>query len=152
MQLALHLDRPFCVADRRGFAPPVRGRFAAEDEVPSPRRTPCRLTHLPRRGQRKPAGSVFVDRPSFLANPFDDRHGMCEKRRAIMHRAWLRGELSPRVLRAARFSRAEIDALCRLRGRVLKHLPSLRGRDVVCRCRQGSRWCHGDELLAIANA
>lgn len=150
MQLALLLDKPSSGVDRRGFAPPVSGRFAAEEGLP-PARAPRRLQHLLRRGRRKPAGSVFVDRPSFLANPFDDRHGMCEKRRAIMHRAWLRGEVTPRVLRAARFSHAEIAALYRLRKRVLKRLAALRGRDLVCRCKQASPWCHGDELLDLAN-
>lgn len=137
-------------ADRRRLAPPVSGRFAAEMRASLPR-APRRLQHLPRLNRRKPEGSVFVDKPSFLANPFEGRHGMCEKRRAIMHRAWLRGELSPRVLRAARFSRAEIDALYRLRKRVLKRLPAIRGRDMVCRCRRGFAWCHGDTLLELAN-
>lgn len=73
------------------------------------------------------------------------------KRSVILFAAWLRGDCSPAVLRAAGFSDAEAKALDRRRGILLDRLPSLTGRNLQCWCPLSSDWCHAEILLDMAN-
>lgn len=54
------------------------------------------------------------------------------------------------TLEALRFSPSEIDALERLRARVLVNLHRLAGHDLACWCPQSSAWCHAQTLLRMA--
>jgi len=108
--------------------------------------------HRRRHRQRcKSEGPVFVGRPSLWANPFAGRPGIGQARGTILYQAWLRGDCTPRVLRAARFSEAEMFALERWRDRLLTQLPKLRGRQLRCDCPDGPTWCHAGVLSRIAS-
>lgn len=48
------------------------------------------------------------------------------------------------------FSPAEIDAMERLRARVLTNLHRLSGHDLACWCPKTSDWCHAETLLQLA--
>lgn len=135
--------------DRRGFAPPIKRRCAA-DSMQALRGTPQRLHRTRRKNRKTPPGAVYVGRPTIWANPFTGRYRIGHKRSIILYRAWLRGDCSPRVLRAAGFSKAEIGALVRWRSRVLERLPTLAGQDLQCWCPLTSEWCHADVLLDMA--
>lgn len=135
------------VSDRRGCAPPIKGRSAA-DWIGV---RPARLHRTRRRNRTTPEGAVYVGRPTLWANPFAGRYRIGHKRSVILYRAWLRGDCSLRVLKAAGFSKAEAATLDRLRGRVLDRLPRLAGRNLQCWCPPTSDWCHADVLLDLAN-
>lgn len=86
-----------------------------------------------------------------LANPFNwQRFGFARSYR--LHRRWIDGEIGALELGRMGFCPAEIDALFRLRARVLAALPSLAGVDIVCSCAVKCRWCHGDTLRNRSNA
>lgn len=138
------------ISDRRGCAPPIKGRCAA-DRRPSPFRQPQRLHRTRRRNNKTPPGAVYVGRPTLWANPFSGRYHISHARSVILYGAWLAGDCSPRVLRAAGFSRAEIVTLLRWRERVLAGLSRLAGKDLQCWCPQTSPWCHAEILLRLAN-
>jgi hypothetical protein len=141
------------VSDRRGFAPPIQRRCAA-DSMWAPRQPsrPRRLHRTRRKNNRTPKGAVYVGRPTIWGNPFADRAKIGHKRSVILFSAWLRGDCSPRVLKAAGFTRAEIATLERRRAVLLERLPRLAGKDLQCWCPTSSEWCHADVLLEIANA
>ena len=138
------------VADRRGYAPPIKRRCAA-DSIPPRLRRPQRLHRTRRKNRKTPPGAVYVGRPTVWSNPFAGRYRIGHKRSVILYRAWLRGDCSPRVLKAAGFSRAEAATLSRWRLRVLERLPRLAGRDLQCWCPLTSEWCHAEVLLDLAN-
>lgn len=141
------------VADRRGCAPPIKGRCAADSmKAPVDHFRPRRLHRTRRRNNRTPAGAVYVGRPTIWGNPFANRARIGHKRSVILYAAWIRGDCSPRVLRAAGFSRAEIATLERRRGLLLERLPRLAGKNLQCWCPTSSEWCHADVLLGLANA
>lgn len=126
----------------------------------TPRSGDGSVTAAPRRfarSRRKDAprgyqlGRVYIGRPSLWANPFlSDRFG--HARSVDLHRTWLAGRLPPRRLAVLGFNLCEIDALFRLRRRVLINLPRLAGLNLECWCAPGARFCHGDTLLALANS
>jgi len=136
-------------ADRRGVAPPIKGRCAAG--TGGTRSTPPqRLQRTRRRNRKTPPGAVYVGRPTIWLNPFAGRYRIGHKRSVILFKAWLRGDCSPRVLKAAGFSKAEAAELERRRLRVLQRLPQLAGRDLQCWCPTTSEWCHADVLIQLA--
>jgi hypothetical protein len=137
-------------ADRRGFAPPIIGRFAAPGKEKNVQ--PRRLHRTRRRNAGTPRGAVYVGRPTVWSNPFQGRPGIGHARSVILYRAWLRGELSPLILGCAGFGEHEIAALGRWRQRLLERLSQLAGRDLQCWCPISSAWCHADVLIAVANA
>ena len=145
-----YVQQELAFADRRGFAPPIKGRCAA-DEMSAVSRLPKRLHRTRRRNNRTPKGAVYVGRPTLWSNPFADRYHISHARSVILYGAWLAGDCSPRVLRAAGFSRAEIATLDRWRETVLARLPQLSGRDLQCWCPLTSPWCHAEILLHRAN-
>lgn len=92
------------------------------------------------RGARLPEGAVYVGRPTMWGNPFMGRRWGHAKS-VILHRHWLRGELGALTLERMGFCPAEIEALFRLRVRVLTGLHQLAGRDLACWCPLTSEWC-----------
>ena len=102
-----------------------------------------------KKGRRTPEGVIYAGRPTPLGNPFaTERFG---HRRAVrLHRLWLTGCLGALSLEKLGFSPAEIDALFRLRVRVLERLKQLRGVDLQCWCPLTAP-CHVDTLLELAN-
>lgn len=108
-------------------------------------------TQRPRKqGYRSPPGTRYAGRPTILANPFDGaRFGHAKS--VLLYRRWLAGELGAHSLERIGFCPAEIDALTRLRGRVLGLIPHLRGMKIECWCPMTSRWCHVDLLVTLIN-
>ncbi len=82
-------------------------------------------------------------------NPFQDRVGG-HARSVILHAKWLEGRVGALMLENAGFSPAEIDAISRLRARVLTNLHRLAGRHLACWCPITSDWCHANTLLNMA--
>ncbi len=82
-------------------------------------------------------------------NPFEHRHWSHAKA-TILHQNWLDGRLGALTLERMGFGTGEIDALERLRGRVLTQLHTLAGRDLACWCPVNSDWCHAATLLRMA--
>lgn len=68
----------------------------------------------------------------------------------LLHIRWLDGEMGALTLERMGFCPAEIDALDRLRCRVLADLHLLAGHDLACWCPTSSRFCHADTLLRLA--
>jgi hypothetical protein len=116
--------------------------------LPSP---PRRLRKVRRNGVAVKLDGWYVGRPSLFANPFQ-RAGFKHARSVEIHRAWLEGRISALALGRLGFCPKEVDALLRLRARVRRNLPRLRGLDLICWCPINSRWCHADTLLRLANA
>lgn len=84
-----------------------------------------------------------------FGNPFQmPRFGHAKA--VILHRAWLKGDLGDLMLERMGFCPKQIDALHRLRERVLTNLHRLDGLDLACWCPQNSGWCHADTLIAMA--
>ena len=107
---------------------------SAMDDRPTPRRVQMRRSA----GWRKPAGVVYVGRPTQWGNPYrvgGRAHGALDPATAVAHYrdALLKGEL------LARDGTALID-----------QLPALRGRDLGCWC-DLDKPCHADVLLELAN-
>lgn len=136
--------------DRRGDAPPINGRFAAPGKQQS--RRPKRLYRTRWRRAPTPSGALYVGPLTRWSNPFQVRPGIGQARSVILFRAWLNGELSPRILGCAGFGTHEIATLRRLRRRLLNRLQQLAGRDLQCSCPAKSVWCHADVLIALANS
>lgn len=106
---------------------------------------------LPRRlGYYERGDAIFVGPGSPWSNAFQ-RAGISLSRSLILFRAWFHGEVTPGILRAARFSEAEIIALERRRRGLIRQLPQLQGCDVRCICPPWETWCHGDMLIRAAN-
>lgn len=82
-------------------------------------------------------------------NPFANRQ-WGHARSCILHRRWLEGGIGALTLEKMGFSGAEIDALDRLRIRVLTRMHTLAGKDLACWCPLTSEWCHADTLLRMA--
>lgn len=74
----------------------------------------------------RPAGAVFMGRPSKSGNPFVIGRDGSRAEVVACYRAWFCEQ--PELVAA---------------------LPELRGRDLVCFCAPAA--CHGDVLLALAN-
>jgi hypothetical protein len=88
-----------------------------------------------------PAGTVKVDRTTRWGNPFDATTCGSVESAVRCHEAWLLGTALPPgcpAVSAVAPTTTEIRA-------------ALRGRHLACWCAVGSP-CHGDLLLAIANA
>lgn len=144
------VQQELAILDRRGCAPPITGRCAT-DRIAGPCDRPQRLHRTRRRQAKTPPGATYVGRPTLWANPFAGRYHLSHARSVILYGAWLAGDCSPRVLRAAGFSKAEVETLGRWRERVLERLPRLAGRGLQCWCPLTSPWCHAEVLLRLAN-
>ncbi len=95
-------------------------------------------------------GAIYVGRGSRWASPFLSRR-FGHARAIGLHRAWLHGRLTPRVVLSLGFNEREALALARLRWRMLDHIDDLAGHDLICWCPIRSRWCHADTLIALSN-
>jgi hypothetical protein len=135
------------IADRRGAAPPING-FAGSQWLD---RRPQRLHRTRRKNARTPNGAVYVGRPTLWGNPFWGRPRIGHARSVILYRAWIRGDLTPKILARAGFSAAEIKSLNRWRNWLVGHLDRLEGKNLQCWCPLTSPWCHADVLIAFAN-
>jgi hypothetical protein len=103
---------------------------------PRPREEAKRVQVL--RGQRLPALTKKITRPSRWGNPFlVAEHGQAGA--VERHRAWLAGE-GPWVIR--------VGTVAYDRARVLYEVRDLAGLDLACACEPGAP-CHGDALLAL---
>lgn len=110
-----------------------------------------RIVRPRRKGIALPAGAIYVGRPTLWGNPFQDRAGG-HARSVILHAKWLEGRVGALMLENIHFSPAEIDAIDRLRCRVLTRLHELAGHDLACWCPATSQWCHAATLLRMAPA
>lgn len=108
-----------------------------------------RVQRSRRKGTTTPQGAIYVGRPTMWGNPFAGRRWGHAKS-VILHQNWLAGHLGALTLERMGFSPAEIDALGRLRARVLTNLHTLAGRDLACWCPLSSEWCHAETLLRLA--
>lgn len=98
-----------------------------------------------------PASVIYVGRPTKWGNPFQaTRWGHAKS--VILHKRWLAGDLGAFTLERMGFHPAEIDALDRLRSRVLTDLHQLAGHNLACWCPLNSDWCHAETLLQLATA
>jgi hypothetical protein len=110
---------------------------------------PKRLTRPRRKGVKTPQGARYVGKPTLFGNPFAmPRFGHAKS--VILHRAWLIGDVSDYMLERMGFCPKQIEALGRLRARILTNLHHLDGLDLTCWCPQNSKWCHADILLELA--
>jgi Domain of unknown function (DUF4326) len=131
-----------------------RGRAAAPIYPPHQERTMkhvrgVRVQRSRRKGSKLPPGTIYVGRPTMWGNPFaTGKHGHAKA--VILHRRWLAGTLAALSLERMGYCPAEIDALARLRSRVLAEVAHLAGQSVACWCPPGSKWCHAETLLDLA--
>lgn len=96
-----------------------------------------------------PPSAIYVGRPTMWGNPF--AYGRCgHARSVILHKEWLAGHIGALTLERMGFCPAQIEALDRLRSRVLVNLHRLAGHDLACWCPLTSQWCHAETLLALA--
>lgn len=117
---------------------------------PATDRIPRRLQRSRKRGARTPPGAIYVGRPTLWTNPFRyERFG--HARSILLYDKWMEGSLSDLELERRGFCPAEIDALYRMRARLLDRLITLRRKDLVCWCPVTSPWCHANILLRLAN-
>ena len=89
-------------------------------------RTPRRLQRKRTRGWTRPAGAVYVGRPTRYGNPFPVAEF---------------GVLALERFRAHALARLDADPAWLL---------PLRGKDLLCWCRAGTH-CHADILIELAN-
>lgn len=97
---------------------------------------PKRIQRKRSKGWRMPAGAVCVTRPGVFGNPFRAGDPFLN---VAKFRAWLAG-----TRYRQRFE------LIEKRAEILRRLPELRGRDLVCWCGLVEP-CHADVLLELAN-
>lgn len=100
------------------------------------------------KGWRLPEEAIYVGRPTMWGNPFTIGrwgHAKC----VILHQRWLNGQLGALSLERMGFCPAEVEALYRLRERVLANMHRLAGHDLACWCPLSSRWCHAETLLDL---
>ena len=91
-----------------------------------------------------PDNTVSVARPGPLGNPFVvGEHGTREEC-VDLYRALLNGYVCLSNGPAIKVQEAAIAA-------VREGLPSLRGKNLACWCRNDGKPCHADVLLALAN-
>lgn len=97
-----------------------------------------------------PANAVYVGRPGVFGNPWTVAEAVAsgflkpgyEAEQCVKEfRRWL----------VAPVPGTRHDRLMARREKLLAALPSLRGKDLACFCKQGDP-CHADVLLELANA
>ena len=108
-----------------------------------------RIQRSRRKGSSLPADTIYVGRPTMWGNPFMSRRWGHAKS-VVLYRRWIAGRLGALTLERMGFCPAEIDALERLRSRVLDNVHRLTGHDLACWCPASSAWCHADLLLRLA--
>ncbi|WP_370631704.1 DUF4326 domain-containing protein [Novosphingobium sp. FKTRR1] len=110
-----------------------------------------RIQRSRRKGWQSPPGVIYVGRPTMWGNPFQAmRWGHAKS--VIVHDQWLQGRVGAMTLEGMGFCPAEIEAIERLRIRVLTNLHRLADHDLACWCPCTSAWCHAETLLRLAPA
>lgn len=105
--------------------------------------SPKRIQRTRRKGDKMPAGAIYVGRPTRWGNPYNWEYFEIAghdptkaKALAVMRfRLWLEGEILGNDQR---------------RREILEHIEELRGHDLACWCKPGDP-CHADYLLELAN-
>ncbi|WP_207906096.1 DUF4326 domain-containing protein [Novosphingobium sp. ST904] len=103
-----------------------------------------------KKGSAMPGGAIYVGRPTMWGNPFQSRRWGHAKS-VILHDRWLQGRLGALSLERMDFCPAEIEALYRMRERVLTGLHHIAGHALACWCPLSSKWCHAETLIRMAN-
>lgn len=117
-------------------------------EITLPSAPAVRLQRSRKKGTRTPPGAIYVGRPTRWGNPFMvARFG--HMKAINLHRAWLHGRIAALSLERLGFCPVEIDALFRMRARVLTEIHALAGHSLTCWCPLTSP-CHADLLLHLA--
>lgn len=106
-------------------------------------RHPLRIQRKRTAGWRKPEGAVCVTRPGVFGNPFET---------AAAFGLWLAGGgVTVNDLKSfLPFNDESLHCLALKRAEILKRLPELRGKHVVCFC-SPEQDCHADVLARLAN-
>ena len=97
--------------------------------------TPTRIQRQRRSGWRLPKGAVIVSRPTLWGNPFTAADHAGRGRAVYLFRRWLGGHYPGAAER---------------RTEILRRLPELHGKHLVCWCSLEDP-CHADVLLEMAN-
>lgn len=117
---------------------------------------PERIQRRRVKGWRIPKGAIYCGRPGPLGNPFvDTPHGVYAGPTAILFHVKIAENAAEayRLWLAAELLQAEaLPFLRERRDNILRLIPDLRGKDLVCWCALGAEFCHVDVLLEIANA
>lgn len=110
---------------------------------------PHRVQRSRRKGAQLPPDTIYVGRPTMWGNPFG--HGRFgHAKSVILHDQWLQGRIGALTLERMGYCPREIEALERLRIRVLTNLHCLAGKHLACWCPLNSAWCHAQTLLRLA--
>lgn len=112
---------------------------------------PRRIQRKCTKGWKAPEGAVYVGRGSIWGNPFRTAEDCAPARAVALYEQLLTGK--PSLLRHG-ILRVQKGNDGKGEGAVLKmldRLPELRGKTLMCWCKEGSP-CHGDALLRLANA
>jgi hypothetical protein len=118
-------------------------------------RAPVRVQRSRAHGWRKPAGCIYVGRPTVWGNPFSVAvHGAA--RATELYRRWVDGNLTTDELNTLQHCLGPHISLITARKWLLARLPELRGQDLCCWCplttSDGDHVpCHVDPLLILAN-
>lgn len=89
------------------------------------------------KGWKMPANTVKVDRTTKLGNPFKVTEDRPAADAVMAFRFWLTVD--------------SCTAISDRKAHILAALPGLRGKNLACWCKSGTR-CHADVLLELANA
>lgn len=122
-----------------------------------------------------PVGSIYVGRPTVFGNPFkvgadaktayvhddinvhyripggtENASDLVQERAVALYRAWLNtGDIHG----LTELPGAELPPiLTRKRGQIIGDIHTLAGHDLCCWCPVGTRACHADVLLDLANS
>lgn len=109
---------------------------------------PRRLRRLRSKGWKLPEDARYCGRGTLFSNPFAGRR-FGHLKSVQLHRRWLHGYCGALYLERIGFHPREIDALVRLRARVLANLHHLAGKDLACWCPLNAP-CHVDNLIEYA--
>ena len=99
---------------------------------------PLRIQRKREKGWRMPEGAEYVGRPGLFGNPFNT---------AILYHEWIKYDRLPAYILSDEVRAAD---LIYLRKRILRRLPELRGKQLVCWCPLDAP-CHADTLCELAN-
>jgi hypothetical protein len=99
-----------------------------------------------KKGFRSPEGVIYCGRPTCRGNPFNwQRFGIARSVR--LYGQWFDGRLGALALSRLGFCPAEIDALARMRARLMSQLDWMRGKVLSCWCAENARFCHVRTVL-----
>lgn len=99
-----------------------------------------------KKGSKAPPDVIYCGRPTHRGNPFSWKiFGIA--RCVRLYADWVDGKLAALTLQRLGFCPAEIDALARMRARLLADLPRLRGQRLSCWCPETARFCHVKSVL-----